>query len=362
MKTTDFYGACELEVGKAATFYVDEVPLGTVASPTTRITPNSFGIAGTSIARFVQSLDTTPGVPGIELTAVDLAPDPINFVQGNDSFGTDPLVLQAVADAAKVGGTGILVSASQASAALAAGTSTVFEAPDFEDVAFFPVVAGSSGEPCIVRTRADGTGVNLCQDDIDTDPASAAQPFTWEIDNSALVVEFPSASNVETRVTVERLGTTGNRISTQVTSECLTCDPNEEPTVEGSAETLLLALPITPADFDGRTITFTASGEATTATFNGDGTGLLDDQGTVITFVWSIGDVLTNVLVLRGTGTAGEQLPYVEAFLVDGTVLDGSFALLSAEVTDTNANGVIDDAEVEETALYDAVELVASSS
>lgn len=358
--TTDLFGVCELEIGAPATFYVDDIELGTVASPTTRITPSSFGVIGTNIARFVQSIDTTPGVPGIELTGLDLPPDPINFNQGNDSFGMDAVVLQAVADAAKAGGTGVLVGVNEALQALAAGLSTVFEAADFADRAFFPIEAGGSDEPCVVRTRADGTGVSVCRDDIDADPASAAPPFTWTIDDPALVIEYDFGSGVEERVRVERLGTTGNRISTQVTTECLTCDPDVEPTTALSTETFILPLPITGAELDDQTIAFTSPDDVTSATFNGDGTGSLDDGGTLVTFTWAIGDVLTDVLTVRGTGSPGTELLYIELFLIDGTVLDGTFAALSGVATDSNANGVIDDAEVDASIVYDAVELVAT--
>jgi hypothetical protein len=159
-------------------------------------------------------------------------------------------------------------------------------------------------------------------------------------------------------VTVERLGTTGNRISTQVTSECLVCDPDAGPTTELTAETLLMPLAILPADFQGRTIVFTAPDAVTTASFASDGTGSFDDDGTIVPFTWSIGEVLENVLTLRGTGTPGSRLPYIELFLVDGTVLDGTIAALSGEATDGNADGEIDDAEAEASIRYEAVELL----
>lgn len=362
VKTTDEYGTFTSDAGMEMNFLVDGVSLGTVTEGRTRITPNDFGVAGANIARFVQSLDTTPGEPGIDLAGVDLAGTAINFVQSGSAFAADPLVQQAVAAAASAGANGVLISESAALAALAAGTSSILQASDLENVALFPVVAGANNEPCFVRFRDDGTGQNICEDDIVADPSGAAVEFTWMIDNSTAVVEFDFGAGVEERVTLQRLGTTGNRISAQVTSERVqNCNPNVEPCIEGEVQTLITALPITGGDFSGKTISFVGPGGSGTATFNANGAGTLSDMQGTEDFVWSVGSTFNNVLVLQGTGTPGDVMLYHELILIEGTASGGTFAALFGEVTDTNSDGVVDESEMTNTGEYEAVELLAST-
>jgi hypothetical protein len=362
VETTDLFGTILFEAGSPIEFFVDGVSLGTVSEGLTRITPNDFGVTSANIARFLQSLDTTPGVPGIKLTGVDLADTPINFNQDGGAFAADPIVQQAVAAAASAGASGILVSQSAALAELAAGTSTTFETADFADVALFPVETGPRNEPCFVRFRADGSGESVCQDDIVDDPSGAAAEFDWAIDGFSAVLDFPSSASAEERVTLQRLGTTGNRISTQVIGERLNCNPNVEPCVEGGVQTMITALPIAAADFNGKTIQFWGAGPTRTATLNANGTGTLEYSGTTDTCEWSVDDGFENVLLLSGTGAAGEDLVYHELLLIDGIVTDGTFVALFARVTDTDNDGAISPAEAASGRRFESVEVLASTA
>jgi len=362
VKTTDLFGTMLFESGTPIEFFVDGVSLGEVSEGLTRITPTSFGVTGTNIARFLQSLDTTPGAPGIELTGVDLADVAIEFNQSGGAFGTDPVVLQAVTAAASAGANGVLVSQSAALAELAAGTSTTFETSDLSDVALFPVDAGIDNEPCFVRFRADGSGESICQDDVADDPSGAAAEFTWSIDSFEAVLEFGSGITVEERVTVTRLGTTGNRISTQLASERLNCNPNVEPCIEAGVQTMITALPIAAADFNNKTIALAGPGTNRTMVLNANGTGTWNDNGTVDSFAWSVDDVFDNVLLLSGLGPAGEDLIYHELILIDGTVNSGSFAGLFARVTDADNDGAISGAEAATGREFESVEALASTA
>lgn len=354
--TTDEHGTFQSRVGDAMTFFVDGVEIGTASEGRTRLTPADFGATGANVARFLQSLDTSPGA-GIDLSGVNLASTPINFNQSRDAFAADAAVQQAIADAAAAGAQGALVSESEALGRLAMGTSSVFEAADFENMTVYPVTPGPNNEPCLVRFRADRTGQNICQDDIDADPRGAAEEFSWSIDDVVAVAEFDFGAGVEERVTLQRLGTTGNRISVQLTTECLTCDPNVEPAIEGGVQTLITALPLAEVDFAGQGIAMNGPNQMKSVSYAGGGIGTYSDGAGSRTFQWSVGASFRYTILMRGTGDPGSVLPYHEAVLVDGTPLNGTYAILLASAVDTNQNGVIDDEEAASTIEYAGIEL-----
>lgn len=360
IQTTDKYGTFKFTLDDGLAFFVDGISIGGASEGLTRITPSNLGVTGENVARFLQSLDTSPGTPGIDLTGLDLADTPINFTQGRSEFGADPAVLAAVAVAQAAGGTGVLVSAQDALTELAAGTATVLVANDLLNVAFFPVTPGIN-EPCFARFRDDGTAQSICRDDILTDPSDPAEEFTWSIQNSLAVLELRVGGVVEERVTLQQLGTTANRISVQVSSELLNCNPNVEPCIEGGVQTLVTALPIAAADFNGLTLALAGSGGTRTATFNANGTGSWSEGGTTQDFTWAVDAVFPDVLVLRGTGAPGSQMLYHELILLEGTPANGSFAALLAEATDMDSSGDVDDTEAANTRLYEAVEELTST-
>jgi len=364
VQVTDEYGVftCLLDESTLEgqlSFFVDGIPLG-AADCRVRVTPNDFGVTGLNIARFLQSLDTTPGIPGIDLTGLDLPDTPINFNQGNDSFTADTAVNDAVAAAALAGANGVLVSVDEALVELAAGTSGGFAAADLANLALYPVIAGTVNEPCFVLFRADGSGFNLCRDDIVEDPSNAAEEFAWSIDGSLAVLEFDYGAGVEDRVTVQRLGTTGNRISTDVVSNCLVCDPNVEPAITTERTTLLTALPISASDFEGVSLTLSGidTGISASLIFNADGTGtLVDGTASTQSFIWSV-DSDFELLVLRGSGTPGADLLYHRLILTEGTVGIGTYAAILARATDTDNSGVIDGTEFDDSGVFEAVDLL----
>lgn len=360
-RLTDENGAFEIEPDTPVRFYVDDLLLGTADDPRTRTTPNDLGSVGTNVARFIQSLDTRPGQPGIDLTGISLGSSPIDFAYSSEAFGTQPGV-QAALDAAEVlGGTGILVTPSEASQRLSAGIGGEFDAAELMDTAIFPVDPVPDSELCYAMFFADGTGFNVCEDDIDEDPSSAGETFRWTVDGAELELEFPAAGTVLERVTVQRLGITGNRISTQTVSECLTCDPNVEPAIEAGVLTVVMPLPLSAADLTNRSILFADAVETTIVAFNGDGTGTVHADGEVMDMVWSVGSPLRNVLRVRGTGEAGSLLLYHELFLTRGTAIDGEFVALLGTTTDVDQNGEADESDFVAAGSFEGIDYVKSS-
>lgn len=351
--TTDEHGAFTFELDQPIDLYVDDAWLGTVTTPRNRVTPNDLGTAGVNVARFVQSLDVTPGVPGIDLTGIDLDPTPIDFTQSASTFGSDPAVVAALAAAAKVGATGTLVSPSQASQALGASVNARFDDVDFTDVALLVVVPGED-DRCLVRLLDDGTGDLVCADELGDGPS----PFTWTVTEIDLDLTFTEGTTAVRHVNAQPLGLTGpNRFATQTVDECLTCDPDTEVVTEAGVATLVLPLALAAPDVAGRTIVLTDSDglPRMTVTLAGDGTGTVDDGEGAEPIVWTVDDGLRDVLILRGTGAVGAELRLDLLFLTRGTLGAGTVALRTARVVDQDGNGIADDADLEAAGTFGVV-------
>ncbi len=149
IQVTDEYGSFEFQTNQPLTFLVDGVEIGSVAQGLVRVTPPDFGAEGLNVARFLQSIDTTPTQLGIELNGVNLPDTPINFLQGRDSFTADPAVAQAIAAAASAGATGVLVSETDARNHVLAATNRVLEHSFIQNLAVYPVTSGTDNEPCV---------------------------------------------------------------------------------------------------------------------------------------------------------------------------------------------------------------------
>jgi len=361
---TDVDGAFAFTVDEPVSFFVGDLLLGTVATPRTRITPNDFGTAGVNLARFVQSLDTTPGVPGIDLTGLDLAATPIDFAQGAGTFGTDPAVVAALAVAEAAGGSGVLVTPSQASAALAACVNARFDDADFEDTVLL-AVSPDEDDPCLARLLADGTGDLLCADEIESDPDAAPRTFTWTVADVDLDLTFTEGTTAVRHVNAQPLGLTGpNRFATQTVDECLTCDADTEVATEAGVATLILPLALDAPDVAGRTLILTDSDglPRMTVSLVGDGTGSVDDGDGTEPIVWAVDEGLRDVLTLRGTGEAGAELRLDLLFLIRGTLTPGTVALRAARVVDQNGNGLADDADLAAAGTFGGVETLSVST
>ncbi|MDC1288087.1 hypothetical protein N8198_09395 [Gammaproteobacteria bacterium] len=166
--------------------------------------------------------------------------------------------------------------------------------------------------------------------------------------------------DADTRVTVTKNGTTGNRIHTTVATECVTCNPNPGPTFEIEQQTFYTALPIDSIDFSGQILTLSTANGPTTVSFAATTVSLNDGSG-IETANWSVNPI-NNVLLLEGTGTPGAtDLSFAKAILIDGSVNNGRFAVLNAMVDDTNNNGIADQAEFDMNGVYDSVEVQTST-
>ena len=358
VQRTDENGVFSFTLNDELTFKMDDLVLGTIPSGLERITPNELTSPnlGNQVFRFVQSMDTTPGTPGIDLTGLDLPATPINFSQSNSFFENDPAVIAALAASQAAGATGVLIDYATAQANFLASSSRVIVQADFEDLVGYTVTVQEPNEPCMVFFFADLSGESICRDDIAADPADAVEDFTWLIDGALLVADV----DADTEVTVTKNGTTGNRIHATVATECITCDPNLGPTIEIEQQTLYSAMPINAVDFSGQVLNLTTASGTTTATFAAT-TVTLDDGVTLETANWSI-IPLQNVLLLEGTGAPGAaDLSFIKAILLDGSVGDGQFAVLNALVDDTNNNGVAEQFEFDINGEYDSVELITST-
>ena len=358
VQRTDENGVFSFTIGDPLTFMIDDLVLGSIPSGLERLTPNELDSPnlGNDVFRFIQSLDTTPGTPGIDLSGLDLPSTPINFSQTNSEFENDPAVIAALAASQAAGATGVLIDRLIARDNFLASTNRIIVQTDFEDLVAYPVSASGPNEPCLVFFNADSSGESVCRDDIVADPANAAENFTWFINNALLVADI----DADTQVTVTKNGTTGNRIHATVATECLTCDPNLAPTIEVEYQTYYTALPINAVDFSGQVLTLSTASGTTTATF-AVGTVTFNDGSGVETANWSV-NPLNNVLLLEGMGTPGAtDLSFAKAILIDGSVNDGQFAVLNALVDDTNNDGIVDQAEFDINGVYDGVEVQTST-
>ncbi|MEZ4654794.1 MAG: hypothetical protein R3E12_14715 [Candidatus Eisenbacteria bacterium] len=356
-RQTDEYGAFRIMAADSPIrFFIGNVDLGSV-SPRTRITPNEFGSSGLNIARLLQSLDTAPNEAGIDVSGLSLA-TAIDFHQSESGFSMDPAVQAAVQVAAQAGGSGVLVTGPVATAHLRESIGGVFEVAELANRAIYPVDPEPGSEPCLVILSADGTGRSVCRDDVEDGYTVGQSKLAWRIEGGAVVVEYDYGSGVEERVTAEKLGTTGGQVSAQVTTECLTCDPDVEPAVEGSVQTFVYAFPLSTASFAGRVFSVETSEGSVTATFQGDGTGTLDDGQEVQTFRWDVDAGTQDVLVMHGTGAASSQLFYGEMFLVEGTSTDGVCLASFATAFDLDGDGEISGEEFLTNGVYDSMDRV----
>lgn len=356
VQRTDENGVFTFIIGDPLTFKIDDVVIGSVPSGLEVITPGDFGVtSGTQVFRFIQSMDTTPLTPGIDLSGLDLPNTPINFSQQNSFFENDPAVLAALAASVAAGATGVLIDFNTARNNFLAGTNRFIALADFQDLVLYPQSMSGPTEPCLVFFNADLSGQSVCRDDILADPANATEDFSWTVVGGEVVVD----PDPDTRVTVTRNGTTGNRIHARVVTECLTCNPNLGPTFETELQTFHGAIDIVAADFDNRSFTLTGPGGTVSASFADDGTAIFDDGvGGVETVEWSV-DPVTDVLLLQGTGNPGDSdLSYTRAILIAGDVDDGRYAVLNALVDDTDNSGVADTLEFEANGIFDSVELL----
>lgn len=358
-QTTDENGVFRFRIGEPISFRIDDMPLGSIGSGLEVLNPGNLDSPnlGNQVFRFLQSMDTTPGTPGIDLRGLDLPDTPINFSQSNSFFENDPAVIAALAASQAAGATGILIDRLTAQANFLAATNRIIEQVDFEDLVAYPVSASGPTEPCLVFFNADLSGESVCRDDIVADPANATENFTWFIDNALLIADI----DADTQVTVTKNGTTGNRIHTTVATECVTCNPNLGPTIEIEYQTYYTALPINTIDFSGQVLNLSTGSGATIATFAANGTVSFNDGSGVETANWSI-NPLNNVLLLEGTGTPGAtDLSFAKVILIDGSVNDGQFVVLNALVDDTNNDGIADQAEFDINGVYDSVEVQTST-
>ncbi len=356
VQTTDENGVFSFEVGDPLSFFVDDVFIGSIDSGLERLTPADLASNGSQVFRFLQSLDTSPGTPGIDLTGIDLPDTPINFSQQSSFFENDPAVQLAIQASMAAGAAGVLIDFTVARDNYLAATNRIITQPDFEGLVAYPVAATGPNEPCIVFFNADLSGESICRDDIQADPADAAEDFDWSVVGGEVVADI----DADTRSTITRNGITGNRVHVRVATECLTCDPDKGTVLEVELQTFHTALPIDAADFNGVTMTLSGSGDTVTATFDVGGGATLDDNGSVETANWSV--TPDNVLLLQGTGNPGDpELSFVRAILIEGVVTDGRFAVLNGLVDDSGDNGMADQAEFDANGVYDGIELQDSS-
>ncbi len=359
VQRTDENGVFSFTIDDQLTFKIDDLVLGTIPSGLERLTPADLDSPnlGNQVFRFVQSMDTTPGTPGIDLSGLDLPSTPINFSQSDSFFENDPAVIAALAASQAAGATGVLIDSLTARDNFLAATNRIIVQIDFEGLVAYPVSVPGPNEPCMVFFNADLSGESICRDDIVADPTDAVENFTWFIDSALLVADI----DVDTQVTITKNGTTGNRIHTTVATECLTCDPDLAPTIEIEQQTFYTALPINVVDFSGQVLTLSSSSGTTTATFEANGTVSFNDGSGVETANWSVNTV-NNILLLEGIGNPGAtDLSFAKAILIDGSVNNGQFAVLNALVDDTNNDGIGDQAEFDINGVYDGVEVQTSS-
>jgi len=358
VQRTDENGVFSFVPNDPLTFKIDDVVIGSVPSGLEVITPGNFGITtGPQVFRFIQSMDTSPGTPGIDLRGLDLPNSPIDFNQSDSEFENDPAVMNALFESTFAGASGVLIPYATARTRFLAGSNRVIALADFENLVAYPVTVPLPGEPCLVFFNADLSGESVCRDDIAADPADAAESFTWMIDSALLVADI----DPDTRVTVTKNGTTGNRIHATVATECLTCNPNLGPVIEIERQTFYTAIPISTVDFSGQVLNLSGDGGATTATFSAAGTVVFDDGSSMQAANWSV-DTVSNVLLLGGTGASGTSgLMFAKAILIEGTVGDGKFVFLNASVDDTDNDGVASQAEFDTNGIYDDVEVQVST-
>lgn len=357
-RTTDVNGVFRFRIDEPIEFFIDEISIGSIDSGLERLTPGDLRgpRIGTQVFRFIQSLDTTPGTPGIDLRGLDLPPTQINFSQSDSFFANDPAVQAALQASIGAGATGVLIDSTTARNEFLAGSNRNIVQADFENLVVYPVAAAGPNEPCIVTFNADLSGASICRDDIAADPADAEENFTWRVASSQVVADI----DADTRTTITRNGTTGNRIHVRIQTECLTCDPDVGPVFETEMQTFYSAIPIGTVDFSGRSFTLSGPGGSATATFNANMTAEFDDGNGVETANWSV-DGAGNVLLLQGTGAPGAAgLPFTRAILIEGSVTDGRFALLNALVDDTSMDGVADQLEFDTNGRYDGIEVLRS--
>jgi len=358
-QTTDENGVFRFRIGEPISFRIDEVPIGSIGSGLEVLNPGDLNgpNLGNPVFRFLQSMDTTPGTPGIDLRGLDLPDTPINFSQSHAEFEVDPDVIAALTAAQAAGATGILIDPLTARDNFLAATNRVIVQAEFEDLVAYPVSASGPSEPCLVFFNADLSGESVCRDDIVANPGNATENFTWFIDDPLLVADI----DADTRVTVTKNGTTGNRIHATVATECLTCNPNLAPTIEIEYQTYYTALPISAIDFSGQALNLTTAGGSTTATFAANGTVSFNDGSGIETANWSV-NPLNNVLLLEGSGAPGAtDLSFARAILIEGSVNDGRFVVLNALVDDTNNDGIADQAEFDVNGIYDGIEVQVST-
>lgn len=358
LQTTGENGVFSFLLGEPITFRVSNVVIGSVNSGAEIITPGNFGTtSGTQVFRFLQSMDTTPGTPGIDLTGLTLPNTPINFSQQNSFFENDPAVIAALQASQAAGATGVLIDFATANANFLAATNRVINQVDFEDLVAYPVAAVGATEPCLVFFNADLSGESICRDDIASDPANAVENFSWSVVSSLVVADI----DADTRVTITKNGTTGNRIHTTVGTECLTCDPNLGPVFEIELQTFHAALPINAVDFSGQTLNLSTGSGPITATFTPTTVTIDAGGGNAETANWSVNTV-NNLLLLEGTGAPGAtDLSFARAILIDGTVDDGRFVVLNALVDDSNNNGIAEQAEFDVNGVYESIEIQVST-
>ena len=120
-------------------------------------------------------------------------------------------------------------------------------------------------------------------------------------------------------------------------------------------------MPLTAGDFSDRTVIFADLEKTTIITFNGDGTGTVNDDGTLLYMVWSVGAPLRNVLRIRGTGEPGTVLLYHELFLTRGTPFEGEFVALLGATTDVDGDGEADTSDFEAAGRFEGIGEVSSS-
>lgn len=361
VQRTDENGVFSFVIGDQLTFKIDDVVIGSVASGAEVITPGNFGVtSGLQVFRFIQSMDTTPGTPGIDLTGLDLPNVPINFSQSNSFFENDPAVIAALAASVAAGATGVLIDYATARANFLAGSNRVIVQADFENRVLYPESMSGPTEPCLVFFDAGPalTGQSVCRDDIAADPANAAENFVWAVVAGEVVID----PDPDTRVTVTRNGTTGNRVHARVQTECLSCDPNLGPTIETELQTFHNAVDIDAVDFSNQSFTLTGAAGSVSASFAANGTATFDDGlGGIETLQWSV-DPVKDVLLLRGIGNPGDSdLTYARAILIEGTATSGRYVVLNALVDDTGSDGVADTSEFDANGVFDGIEVLDAS-
>ncbi len=354
---TDENGTFFYVEGEPLSFFIDGVLLGTLPGGADEVTPYDFGSATINIARLLQSLDTTPGEPGIDLTGVELAGTPIDFTQSPAQFGTDPAVLAAVAAAQAVGGSGALIDQATAIAHLN-GALNRFSEAEFDDVVLFARSDGADPENCLTFMHAGGTGEDLCQHDIADDPFDPLQQFNWHVSDGELIVQY--GDPVAVRVVLSRLRTDGTRVTVSATEQCFPgVDPECVSAVPGEPEEieLFFGKRIRADDLADRAFR-PASDPASQFVFDADGTSVSLENGIEVDATrWSVDpafDLLSSRQVGEPLGTM-QNLRYNRTILIDGSLDDGTIAEFEAMVMDMNGDGLLDDSEIEAGTVYQDV-------